>query len=359
MSTKPKRIYQIDLFRFAAALSVLLYHYLFRGFSADNLSSVRFVEIAHFFKYGYLGVDIFFMISGFVIAMSIKGRSIKDFFISRVTRLYPAYWFCLLFTFSAMLIFGLPSYTVSFKEMLANLTMLHGFLKIKDVDGVYWSLLVELKFYLLIGFYLILNKFKSIKIDFVIYPWLALTIAYVFLSPLFVMKALNFFLFLNWSSYFIAGMILYEVYQSQWDLRKTAILFTCFLISCFQAVARIDWLESHYNTEFSATIICSFVALFYLLMSLVSSGYLRSINSPKLFYLGILTYPLYLIHQNVGYIIFNHLGGSINKYLLFISTTILMIVLSFGIVKLIERPIAAKMKSVLKNLFATPNSTER
>jgi len=350
---KKDRIYQIDLFRFVAALSVLLYHYLFRGYAADNLSSLDFSEIAGYFQYGYLGVDIFFMISGFVIALSLKGRSIKDFAISRITRLYPAYWFCLLFTFTMMLIFGLPSYPVSFKEMLVNLTMFQGFVKVKDVDGVYWSLLVELKFYLLIGFYLFVNKFRKISINHLLYAWLALTVVYSFLSHLFVMKAISFFLFLNWSSYFIAGMILFDVYKSNLDLRKSALLLVCCLASCYQAVARIDWLEGHYHTEFSPIIICAIVTMFYALMTLVSTGHLRSINSPKLIHLGVLTYPLYLIHQNVGFIIFNHLGSSMNKYLLFTLTTILMLALSFGINKCIENPLAKRLKSSLQGSFAS------
>ena len=67
---KINRIYQIDLFRFIAAVCVVLYHYLFRGWAADNMSDLSFNKIGHFFKYGYLGVNLFFIISGFVIILS-------------------------------------------------------------------------------------------------------------------------------------------------------------------------------------------------------------------------------------------------------------------------------------------------
>ena len=63
---KAKRLYQIDLFRFIAALMVVLFHYTFRGFIA-NSSILEFPVLGSLFKYGYLGVDLFFMISGFVI----------------------------------------------------------------------------------------------------------------------------------------------------------------------------------------------------------------------------------------------------------------------------------------------------
>jgi len=57
--TKQTRLYQIDLFRFIAAISVVFHHYLFRGYAADNMSILDFSEIGDYFKYGYLGVDFF------------------------------------------------------------------------------------------------------------------------------------------------------------------------------------------------------------------------------------------------------------------------------------------------------------
>ncbi len=62
----PLRFYEIDLLRFLAALSVVLYHYTYRGYMADHYSPVPFVGIGRFTKYGYLGVELFFLISGYV-----------------------------------------------------------------------------------------------------------------------------------------------------------------------------------------------------------------------------------------------------------------------------------------------------
>jgi peptidoglycan/LPS O-acetylase OafA/YrhL len=58
---KKERFYEIDLLRFLAALSVMLYHYTFRGFAADDMSPLEFPYLAHVFKYGSLGVDLFFI----------------------------------------------------------------------------------------------------------------------------------------------------------------------------------------------------------------------------------------------------------------------------------------------------------
>jgi peptidoglycan/LPS O-acetylase OafA/YrhL len=88
--TEKKRIYQIDLFRFLAAIAVVLFHYMFRGYVQDDML-INFNTIGSFFKYGYLGVNLFFIISGFVISLSIKHNSLIKFIISRFTRLYPIY----------------------------------------------------------------------------------------------------------------------------------------------------------------------------------------------------------------------------------------------------------------------------
>ena len=68
--TSKHRLYEIDLFRFFAAIAVVFYHYGFRGWMADDLSRVAAPGLAPLVQYGYLGVDLFFIISGFVILLT-------------------------------------------------------------------------------------------------------------------------------------------------------------------------------------------------------------------------------------------------------------------------------------------------
>lgn len=84
------RLYEIDLLRITAALAVVIYHYTFSG-CAGHLIPVSFPALRTVTRYGYLGVDMFFTISGFVVLLSAWGRRPLDFVISRITRLYPAY----------------------------------------------------------------------------------------------------------------------------------------------------------------------------------------------------------------------------------------------------------------------------
>lgn len=345
-----KRIYQIDLFRFLAALSVVFYHYLFRGYMAENASNLRFDEIGSYFKYGYLGVDLFFIISGFVITLSIKSRSLKSFCISRITRLYPSYWLSVIITSLVIIFFGAPRFTVSLDQILLNLTMFQDNLNIPSVDGVYWSLFVEMKFYIfIIGTYLVLNKIKEIKLDYVIYTWLALSIAYIFFNDIFIMKVLGFFLILEWSSYFIAGMIFYQIFKNKLNTKYLLLLCICLVISIFIALTRIEDKELHYNTTFSPLYISVFIFFFYILMLLVSMGKLTLINSPKLIKFGLLTYPLYLLHQNIGYIIFNKLGADSNKYIVLQLTTAVILLFSYIISVFYEPKVANFLKMKLRS----------
>ncbi|WP_179037316.1 acyltransferase family protein [Paenibacillus sp. URB8-2] len=89
------RIEGLDLLRFAAAFSVLLYHYFFIGPLQGYWPQNQFLSIAHL---GDFGVDVFFIISGFVISVSAEGRTFKHLVKSRFLRIIPALFVCSLIT---------------------------------------------------------------------------------------------------------------------------------------------------------------------------------------------------------------------------------------------------------------------
>jgi len=133
---------RLDALRGIAAMMVVLYHFTMGRHEA---------ELG--FKFGLTGVDAFFMISGFVIFMSIS--SVKrgiDFAINRFCRLFPTYWAAVTFTFLLLSIISVhkigcfePSSLLTYA---VNLTMFQSYLKIPDLDGPYWTLIIEVNFYL-------------------------------------------------------------------------------------------------------------------------------------------------------------------------------------------------------------------
>lgn len=138
------RFYELDGLRGIAAFAVVIYHL------SDSSAYPGDPDLFYKFHWGQYGVQLFFLISGFVILVSAR-RSHRptDFLISRASRLYPPYWIALTFTAAAALVVGVPTHhdELSPLAVVANYTMLQRWLNIANVDEVYWTLGVELQFY--------------------------------------------------------------------------------------------------------------------------------------------------------------------------------------------------------------------
>ena len=344
-----KRIYHIDLLRFFAALYVLFFHYCYRGYFKDGLSTLQFASLEGFSKYGYLGVDLFFIISGFVILMSAQNSDIIKFIISRFSRLYPAYWVCLLLTATVLLFFGTPSQKPNMSEILLNLTMFHGFFGIPHVDGVYWSLIIELKFYIIIGIILLFRGIKRIKLFALLLLGIAiLQLFFPYEDVSFPIKMLYFITFPNWSSYFIAGIYFFLLYKEGFKWNYLMAISACYLTSLLYAFEHANNLAVQYNQEFQHVTVAIFIFSFYLVFYFISSDMLNIINKKYFLTLGVITYPLYLIHQNIGYIIINNLAPYFNKWVLLSLLIFFMLLLSLLIHKTVEKPLGNYFRTKLK-----------
>lgn len=148
------RLQALDATRLAAALAVVLYHWTAwhhgEWDGGDTVALEVWPVLGRLSSLGSLGVQLFFMVSGFVVLLSALGRSPARYLGSRVGRLYPAYWVAVLL--AGFLIFVLwPEAGEDHRpvEVLTNLTMLQGVIGDGEphLDGVYWTLWIELKFY--------------------------------------------------------------------------------------------------------------------------------------------------------------------------------------------------------------------
>jgi len=137
-----KRLAYLDALRGIAALLVVFTHMYVPLFGKVWL-------LDYLFDPGKLGVLWFFMISGVVIPFSLKPGpdGPRRFVISRVMRLYPAYWLSLLVFLSLLQLTGalLPPWP----QIVANLSMMQTAMGFDDVIGLYWTLFIELVFYAL------------------------------------------------------------------------------------------------------------------------------------------------------------------------------------------------------------------
>ncbi|WP_438660209.1 acyltransferase family protein [Pseudomonas sp.] len=340
-----RRLKELDLLRFLAAIAVVFFHYAFRGYAKGDMSTMPYPLLAEPAKYGYLGVELFFMISGFVILMTASSNNLRVFFISRVVRICPAFWVCCTLTYLITLAIGQPRYTADVYQYIANMTLLSDWMGVPPIDGVYWSLFAEIKFYLMISIVLGFKKIEKIETYLVI--WLLVSA----LAEIFIWEKMRSILVTDYAAYFIAGATFYMIWAKGITKARMLLLAGALALACYTAIVWALLLESKYATEYNLLIVCSLIVLFFITFLLVATNKTAAIGALDWTALGALTYPLYLIHQMIGFMIFNIAYPAVNPHLLLWGTIALMIAASHVIHKKIETPIARFMKKLLSMSF--------
>ncbi|NVI89419.1 acyltransferase [Actinomadura sp. BRA 177] len=334
-----ERLSELDLLRFAAALAVVLYHFTGFGGAGPWPSPARdvFPEVAAVTRFGYLGVDLFFVISGFVILMSAWGRGPGAFGVSRLVRLMPAYWVSVLLGAVVYAVFrqghGVPGL------VLPNLTMLQGGLGLKNVDAVYWTLWVELHFYVLVA------VLASIGIT---YRSCLVFMAAWMLGGVFADEAGNEFLQVmlvpTWSCYFIAGMALYMIHR----FGPTLLLWGYVAASYLLALHWGAWRGEHVFRGADEIAVSAVITGIFAVMILVATGRLRRLRWSRLTVLGALTYPLYLVHSQLALPLLDAFYPRLDKWAALGVVLAASLLSAYAVHRLVECPGAAWMRARLR-----------
>lgn len=151
------RFYLIDGLRGLAATWVVLFH-AYMGSHIDGLAAViPPIVVDYLFRYGEAGVPVFFAISGFVISHSLGGDRIDGAYFAKFTlrrglRLDPPYWASIaLYLAVGWLSSSVKSEVMAWptgQSVVAHMWYLQGFLGFKNINVVYWTLCMEIQFYL-------------------------------------------------------------------------------------------------------------------------------------------------------------------------------------------------------------------
>jgi peptidoglycan/LPS O-acetylase OafA/YrhL len=346
---RQSRLVALDLVRFFAAFSVVLYHYTARN------SSAAFPLLKEITKFGYLGVPLFFMISGYVISFSANNRSAAEFVASRFARLYPAFWAGISVTCITTALLGASQYSTG--RILANLTMFNTYLGFEDIEGVYWTLHEELKFYGCVSVLLLFGVFSKFKLWLSV--WVSLAVLHLLThQPVFM----GWLISPIYSSSFIAGVAFYLIRKDGVNRYNISILLVSLIVSGLRGFGQANAFMDHPGTAtqlVSVLIIFSFYVLFYLIVTdHISLG-----NKKIYFTLGGLTYPLYLMHNIAGKTIIDNLKTIMPEWFMIVCVALLFLSLSYlvhvGIEKKISTPFKITLLSMLNNMPALSRRSSR
>lgn len=340
----PPRVNEIDLLRFIAALSVVFFHYSFRGYAADGMSSMPYPLLADVSRFGYFGVHLFFMISGFVILMTAASGSLRSFVISRIVRLYPAFWACCTITFLVTIAFGAPRFVATLGQYAANMTMMGGFWDVEPMDGSYWSLFVEMRFYALVMLVLLFQKIQHAQL--ILAAWLVATLV----LEVFHSGHLRYLLITDYSAFFIAGATFFLIWANGISVARLAIVVASWLIATYKSLAEMARFDVHFHTHMNRYQVMALITLFFLAMALIALRRTGVLARKRWLMAGAMTYPLYLLHQYLGFIVFNAAYPKVNAHVLFWGMLATVLCAALAVNVWLERPISVRMKAWLNRL---------
>jgi peptidoglycan/LPS O-acetylase OafA/YrhL len=298
--TDSPRLPAFDLLRLAAVGAVIMYHYGFWGPASHGVPQVALPALAPIAQYGFLGVPIFFAISGFVIAYSAEGRTAAGFAIARFSRIYPTFVLCMTLTFAATMLFGAGHFEVSPAQWFANLFVAAPLVGQPYVDTSYWSLVIEIVFYAWVAAFIALGIFPR-RIGALILAWLAITFANELTidAPIFEKLFMA-----DDSGFFAVGLLIYQHSRGRRDARLWALSALALGTAVFQAIHKLERLGVHTHGSFDPKVVAAICVVSLGIVLLATK--IKRVLLPARFVLaaGGITYPLYLLHMQLGYVIY-------------------------------------------------------
>ncbi len=330
----------MDALRGVAALMVVMLH-----FTNDRPETVPF-------KWGITGVDLFFIISGFVIFMSITTvKTGVEFVINRACRLYPAYWASVTFTFLMVWIY---SYTIHqnppLLQYFANMTMFQSWVGIHHLDSPYWTLNVEMLFYIIILLLFVSKQLRYINIIAFTVCILVLVMGSFFYHHSIVRTIIRQIPLLQFTPLFFAGVLFYKLYAEKTKLAERYLLIA-FCLTCQILMYSYAGRSRDHVTQFEYAMV---LTIYFSLFALFINHKLGFIINRVMLFLGKISYVLYLIHNYVSTkILFPLLIDEwhINYWVAAFAICLPMaILLAAFITYCIEAPVSKIMKSKLRRI---------
>jgi len=328
------RLAVLDGLRFLAAFAVVAYHYTTMDRVWQRPAATVFP--AQTFAYGWLGVYLFFLISGFVICMSSWGRGVGPFLASRAVRLYPAYWLSVVVVATVTAVWPWVARPSSWGATLVNLTMFQDAFGVPPVAEVYWTLWAELRFYLLFALLVWWGLTYRRVIGFCV-AWLGVTAFAKVAVP--DGSVVHTVLSTDYAPLFVGGIACYLMYRFRPTLVTWGIVGASFVLAvpAVRFRARLEAYPGESVPRWPAVVV---LAVCFVLIAAVALGWLSWLRGRWLVVLGSVTYPLYLLHLDLGAPVLFRLQGHVPPAALVCVVTVAVIGVAWLVHRYVERPAA-------------------
>lgn len=344
--------------RLMAAAAVVGFHYMFFDSTTDPMRAhTGFHDPGGVFHYGNLGVPVFFIISGFVILNSAWNRTPVGFLAARVGRLYPLFWAAC--TISAIVMAVEPSniFDMSIRQWLLNFSMFSQLYGVDYVDGVYWTLTIELAFYLMIFAFVKIGITTNRVIGFCL-GWLAVNVLAIALTP---PDWLNKLLVPHWACYFVTGMLFALIAHNGWRRRYVLPLIAAYGVSAVSALQYFSGINAQrYGVDYNPLIVLGVITATFAIFAAICSG-ARLPGAQWIAVVGGLTYPLYLVHENIGFVGFEtlHHDLGLNRWLVLGVVLGTVVGLAWLLHVAVENRFAKPLADLINNTWISLRATAR
>ncbi|UFX98221.1 acyltransferase family protein [Candidatus Gromoviella agglomerans] len=356
------RIVFANILRGISAIVVIFQHY-FHDIWLYDISSLcsipKMPKIPAFaaalesihFNFGHLAVNIFFIISGFLIPFSLERYSRMEFIKQRIFRIYPTYIFCgtisLIFIFIASEYSGY-AFPYSASDLLPRVFLLgdvFGYVY-QNFDIVSWTLEIEIKFYILS--LLLYNSIKNLNIKKILIYFILMNSAFYGLTLIDPISNpfgsdLNYYAFITkynikYMNIIFIGIILYFFYKKVISISLT-FLISCSFLGVFACEVYYRYSDKYKLAPLfeSLQAISAFIIFMICLLIHMKKENKKSNKLTEIFSkISDMSYSIYLSHAVPGFVIIYIFVDNI--FLGIISATAYSIIASYIAYRFVEKP---------------------
>lgn len=311
---KREKNVQIQSIRGFAAIMIVIFHYTYRY---DNLYGMGNISFPTLELWGTVGVSFFFFLSGFLSFQNATDEfDVKKYWKNKFSSLYLSYFISVILIYVIVSLFGLPGREVSFVDLILNICLMNGFIGTPYVDGAHWYMtfiIVMYIYWMFIRMFKIQNKVICVPAVLVISKILSAISRFLpqpFANVISVLSGRQYIF------YFTLGIAIACILKLD-SKSKMEVIYYVYLVAIGIYILRIEGLT---------TVLMLCIGIVFVLLAQKKTNQNSFIKISG--FIGNISYQLYLVHQNIGYIIINRMKDCAPFPIVLIFTICVVIAIS-------------------------------